>query len=318
MSRKSLLAFAICLAVCLALASAAMAVTWNVPEDFATIQAAIDSDDVAVSDKILVGAGSHAGATVTKAVEIKGEEGATINSGPFPWAGPTLMAGFLFPGNLVGSGATISHLTFETVEFPVFSRGADDVTVEHCTMRDPIQGVSNWFGDSWQISHNQIIDLKTACGGGIGIIIADWLATPDVKDNVVSHNKITGTLHVAPDDCGGYNGTGIVLYADFRWGAPGALAIKNNRVVKNKVSLTSDTPNVVDVAAIELTDTRNNPGVAQVVHDNAIGFNDLRGTVLQIALTPSVLDNPVNNISRNLGDNRGHGLHPSLFRPGGN
>jgi len=47
-----------------------------------------------------------------------------------------------------------------------------------------------------------------------------------------------------------------------------------------------------------------------------IGFNDFRGTALQITLTPEELDNH-NDISRNLGDNRGHGLHPSLFSPDG-
>jgi len=53
------------------------------------------------------------------------------------------------------------------------------------------------------------------------------------------------------------------------------------------------------------------------VEGNKIGFNDLRGTALQIALTPDGLDED-NKISRNLGDNRGHGLHPSAFGPGGN
>ncbi len=52
--------------------------------------------------------------------------------------------------------------------------------------------------------------------------------------------------------------------------------------------------------------------------NNAIGFNDLRGTVSQIALSPTGLDNPVSDISRNLGNNCGQGLHPSVFGPGGN
>jgi len=292
--------------------------TWHVPGDFTTIQEAIDSPSVLAGDKIIVGPGNHAGATVTKAVEIKGEDSAVINSGPLPWTTRTFMAGFLFPGSNVGSGATISHLQFETVEFPVFSRGANNVTVEHCTLLNPIQGISNWVGSRWQISHNEIIDLRTAGGGGIGILIADWTAIPEgVNDNLVSHNKITGTLHVYPGDGGGYNGSGIVLYADFRWNAPGAEEIADNRVVKNKISLTSDNPGLVDVVAIELTDSRDDPSYSCVIFDNAIGFNDLRGTELQIVLTPEKLGD-CNDISRNLGDNRGHGLHPSVFGPGGN
>lgn len=131
---------------------------------------------------------------------------------------------------------------------------------------------------------------------------------------MVSHNKITGTLHVLTNDCGGYNGSGIVLYADFRWGMPGAETIAFNDVVKNNISLTSDNPGVVDVVAIELTDSRNDVNADPVIFDNAIGFNDLRGTTIQIALTPENLDE-FNDISRNLGDNRGHGLHPSVFGP---
>ena len=120
-------------------------------------------------------------------------------------------------------------------------------------------------------------------------------------------------LYVAADDGGGYNGSGIVLYADFRWGMAGATAIKNNYVTNNQVSLVSDTPTVVDVAAFELTDTRETYPFP-VLFDNAIGFNDFRGTALQIALTPEELAD-YNEISRNLGDNRGHGLHPSVFKP---
>lgn len=62
-----------------------------------------------------------------------------------------------------------------------------------------------------------------------------------MADNVVSHNRISGTVHVSAGDCGGYSATGIVIYADFRWGAPGALHIAHNRVVKNHVALTRAT-----------------------------------------------------------------------------
>jgi hypothetical protein len=80
------------------------------------------------------------------------------------------------------------------------------------------------------------------------------------------------------------------------------------------VALTSDTPSVVDVVAIEMTDTRDDETLDPVIFDNAIGFNDLRGTVLQLALTPESLDQ-TNDISRNQGENRGGGSHPSAFDP---
>lgn len=286
------------------------ATEWQVPGDFATIQAAIDSGSVSNGDTIRVGAGNHAGALVTKAVTIKGEDGATISSGPVHGSG--MIQGFRIMAG--GGGATISHLRFE-VDLAIMNGAAvNNVTVEHCTFINTVQGISNWRGSGWTISHNTITDLRTRCGGGIAILIGDFYATAaGVNNNVVSHNKISGTLHVAPGDCGGYNGTGIVLYADFRWGSPGAKEIANNYIVRNNIALASDNPSVVDVAAVELTDTRDNSQYC-VIHDNAIGFNDFRGTALQIALTPTSLAN-CNEISRNLGNNRGHGLHPSTFKP---
>jgi hypothetical protein len=206
--------------------STLFAATWNVPGDFPTIQAAIESDLVIEGDRILVEPGQHAGATVTKAVEIKGEDGAVINSGPLltsymPCGTIVLNIGFFFEGDGAGSGATISHFRFVDVAFPVFSRGANAVTVSQCTMVDPIQGVSNWSGTEWEISHNVITDMRSANGGGIGILVADGSGGV-VSENIVSHNKISGTLHVAECDGGGYAGSGIVLYADWRYGRLGA------------------------------------------------------------------------------------------------
>ncbi len=301
----------ICAAAVVILAgSSTQAAMWNVPGDFATIQSAHDSTLVNNGDTIIVSAGNHAGAFVSKSVEIKGEDGAVINDGPLHPAGLTM--GFRL---LAGSdGATINHLSF-TVDLAIMNGGAvDSVTVENCTFTNAIQAVSNWSGSGWLISHNIITDLRTRNGGGIGILVADYSGGV-VENNVVSHNKITGTLHVDPSDGGGYAGSGIVIYADFRWGRAGAERISANNVVKNKVSIVSDTPEVVDIVAFELTDTRVTPDLT-IILDNTIGFNDFRGTETQIALTPENLDT-VNDISRNLGENRGHGAHPSLFSPGG-
>ncbi|UCG46758.1 MAG: right-handed parallel beta-helix repeat-containing protein [Phycisphaerales bacterium] len=301
------------------------AATWNVPGDFATIQVALDSPEVIPGDTIMVGPGQHAGATITKAVEIRGEGGATIVDGPllapYPYA-----CGFFFPGQGAGSGATISHLKFETVEFPVMSRGADNVTVSQCSLVDSLQGISNWGGSGWEISHNEITDLRCNNGGGIAVLVGARFGEM-IVDNVVSHNKISGTLHVPPPydeggtEKGGYEGSGIVLYADFRYGWPGAAEISCNRVVKNKVSLVSDNASLVDVCAFELSEVylpAQHPGESSIVTtENTVGFNDFRGTLNQIVLSPEILAD-YNSISRNLGKNRGQGLPPSVFGPGGN
>lgn len=292
-------------------AVAAKTPTWTVPGDFATIQAAIDNAAVQNGDQIVVGPGTFDGALVTKGVHIVGRGQTLINGGPVHGSG--LIQGFRF---LTGSdGASLSHLVFNVDLAIMNGEAVDGVTVDHNTFNNTIQAISNWRGNNWLIDHNDIVDLRTRCGGGIGILIGDY-AGGTVEDNVVSHNRIMGTIHVSAGDCGGYNGSGIVLYADFRWGGFGSTAITNNRVVHNDITINSDTPAVVDAVAFELTDTRDDGSLTPVTFDNAIGFNDFRGSSIQMALTPSNLDT-VNDISRNLGTNRGHGLHPSVFGPGG-
>ena len=303
------LLFAVTLATLLAPGAAlsARAADWRVPGDFATIQDAINSPALAAGDVILVGPGSHPGALVTKAVTIRGEGRAVINTGPLHSSGKT--QGFRL---LEGSdGTSISHLTFRVDLGVINGASVNDVTVEQNRFSNAYQAVTNWGGSRWDISHNTIVDLNSDCGGGIGVLIGDYAANPaGVLDNLVAHNRVYGTLHVPEDDCGGYSGAGLLIYADFRWEGPGAVAIAYNRVIQNTVSMVSDTPLVVDVNAFEMTDTRH---VAGVIYENAIGFNDFRGTTNQIWLSPAGLAG-VNALSRNLGTNRGKGLHPSVFR----
>lgn len=294
----------------LVIAAGVQAATWKVPKDFATIQEAVDDASVEDGDTIRVSSGRWAGALMTKAVIIKGKGRTIIDDGPAHPSG--LSQGFRF---LAGSdGAVLDRLIFETDLSIMNGDGVDDVIVTQCTFLNSIQAVSNWRGSGWDVTHNKIVDLRTRCGGGIGVLVADFSGGL-VEDNVIEHNTISGTLHVDPNDCGGYSGSGIVIFADYRFGRIGADAITNNWTVHNKVAMTSDTPSVVDIVAFELTDTRNDANEGcNVVFDNSIGFNDWRRTSNQMSLTPANLDG-CNNISRNLGNNRGHGLHPSVFQP---
>ena len=293
-------------------ASPASAAEWRVPADFPTIQSAIDSPVVAAGDRVLVGPGTFAGAVINKPLHIQGIGGAAIITGPLHPAG--LVQGLRLAAG--ADGTTISHLHF-AVDLAIFTATGDrvsGVTVTQNTIENPVQGITNWLGSGWEITHNRILDLRSRCGGGIGILIGEWRGGV-VADNLVSHNQISGTLHVSPTDCGGYAGTGIVVYADFRFGRSGASHIDYNRIIRNTVSLESDTPSLVDVVAIELSEANDPNPLQHVIHDNAVGFNDLRRTAAQLAFTPAALDNPVNDISRNLGENRGHGLHPAAFHP---
>lgn len=326
---KNLITICLVSAIVFAASNTAMAVTWNMPGDFMTIQEAIDSPDVLEGHTILVGPGSHAGATVTKAVEIKGEDGAVINSGPMYYSYTT---GFYFRDG-VGNGATISHLSFETMDLPIYSRDTDDVTVDHCMFTSPMQGITNWNGNSWSISHNVINGLRTKNGGGIGIFVGTRAPEGSTaNNNLIAHNKITGQVVVPqaeintynnldPYPANGYTVAGIDLYSDRRSGKP-AGTISGNRILKNKVAISSNNPRNHPADGIGLTDfgLDKEVPVADLL-DNKVGFNDVRGVTGEsstpISLWPdsvAVADN--NKISRNLGDdanNRGHGLHPKVL-----
>lgn len=259
-------------------------------------------------DTIRLCAGEYSGVLLNKSLHFKGQGLASITGGPAHPAG--LSQGFRLAAG--ASGSSFSHLTFEVDLAIINGDAVDNITVEHNTFNNAIQAVSNWRGAGWAISYNKIIDLRTRCGGGIGILIGDYANMDKTTGNVVSHNDILGEIHVSAGDCGGYDGSGIVLYSDHRFGRIGG-SIFGNNITKNKIDLQSDTPELVDVVAFELTDTRDSLTLSDVF-DNAIGFNDFRDTVLQLAFTPENLD-VINTISRNLGDNRGHGVHPSAFHP---
>jgi hypothetical protein len=302
MAPKHRITLAVAVAMAVVSAAAAPAADWRVPGHFRTIQAAIDSDRVKPGDVVVVRAGRHPGAIVTKAVEIRGDGHAVIDDGPRPWpAVPEWEVGLLFPGKGAGSGASVVGLRFEHVDMPVYSRGANDVTVARCQLVRPLQGITNWggngWGHGWDVTHNTIQGLRSACAGGIGILLGDW-AGGRATGSLVAHNVVRGLLHPATDDCGGYDGTGIVLYADFRDGRAGATAIAWNRVVKNRVHLASAAPDVVGVVGVELTDTRDDSALAPVLRRNEVVWNDLRGMALPIALTPDELA-AANRIARN-------------------
>ena len=287
---------------------------WNVPEDYDTIQEAIDDAAVLDGDTILVLSGTHAGALVTKAVEILGEDGAVINSGPLPWTTRSFMAGFLFPGSGAGNGTTISNLAFETVEFPVFSRGADNVTVENCTMNSPIQGITNWEGSGWSIRSNAVNGLQTSNGGGIGILVG-CCQGGEASNNMIYDNRIKGEILVPEGDGGGYSAPGIVLTSDRRWGAPGG-SLSDNMITTNKIELFNKYDSIPAVG-IELTDMGlyEEPPVPDLT-SNTVTRNDVRSVKgRQIALNPGTVSQ-YNTIDRNIGASSSSGVYcASVFGP---
>jgi hypothetical protein len=291
-------------AAVLLLAGSAGAAEWHVPADFATIQDAIDSSSVKDGDAIVVEPGAYAGATVTKAVTIRASAGASIVDGPVVSAFGK--AGFFFPGGGQGSGATITGFSFVGIPLPVFSRGADDVTVNRNSLSWFLQGITNWgygsWGHRWEIADNTMYNLTTSCGGGIGVLVGDYQGGT-LTGNSVVRNSIRGRLRVASGDCGGYNAPGITLYADFRGGAAGAVlqanvVSKNTVVLKGATPVLGGQPLLVTVSGIEISDTRDDGLLPAVITDNAVIYNDLRLMDVPFSSNPDELTS-ANTIENN-------------------
>jgi len=264
------------------------------------------------------------GAVVDKAVEIRGAGGAVIVDGPE--LAPNVKRGFM----VTTDGVTISYFTFE-VALPVYTYDEDkvnDVTVEHNVMINPVQGITNWGGSRWVIRYNVITGLWGVIGGGgIGILVGGALYDPvnPARDNLAAFNKITADFPEQFD----HSCAGICLYTKKG-------EITGNKVVHNDVLITgNDTYAIVMAFLPSKVATPLGIYPEEVLNDNKIGFNDLRGSDFGIGYileSPDTDNNtgylPVpaeeardlmekhNSISRNLGDNRAYdGIPACEFRP---
>lgn len=280
------------------------ATVWNVPEDFATIQDAVDSVLVVEGDVIIVAPGSHMGAIIDRPVTIVGSEGAMITLGVPYKAGSVLKTAFLLESG--ADGTEISHLLIPNNAsslyfFAVFSRGVDNISLHHLTISNSVQAISNYNGSNWSITHNKIFGTNPVNGGGIGIMINAWNGTQDVlpdsteaNNNTIAFNTTEGVADVLD-----FSGPGILLSSGHganQW--PGG-TLTGNKIYKNKCAHTG-TNGVgfeVDDVPYELT---SDPSIV----GNTVAFNDFRNSTYQLVWNG---DEEMNDISRNLGLHRGEG-----------
>jgi hypothetical protein len=328
----------------------AFARTLHVPQDYGTIQGAVNA--AKSGDKIQVGFGNWVGAIIDKKLEIKGGNGAVIIDGPqFEgiFSGLQLVKG--------SDGATISHLQFEKIDGAgIIGYGINDVTVTQCTFVECGQGLLTFNVKGWKINHNEMRDpqfiiasIQPYVRGGGGINLISRYNSDECTGNVIEHNKIWGEARCrgcSPTDIPG-NPYGITI---LRQPKPSQLPgrISQNFIIYNDVELVlgEDFPNSSAIPiGVQLADLQPSTPttIRPTVSGNTIAYNDLRGT--QVSIGTNVMLNQydilgMNFISRNLGgpvarlissspvtyeyiddypgvgDNRGQGVTPaSQFKP---
>jgi hypothetical protein len=273
--------------------------TLRVPQDYPTIQAAVDA--AIPGNTILVGSGTWCGAVVTKRLAIRGEGDATITgagcAAPFaPAPSPGGIAAFLLQksGASDPSGTTIEHFTFSDVYTGGNALAVDDVIVQHNAIQPRRVGVFSRNGSSWTVAYNTIDNrgadipnsgIVNVAGNGwtvvhnelvgpyIGITMTRGAVLPPrASNNTVSFNHIEGRV----------DGEGIGLA-----GQSGAIVTNNELFVPTSAQFLSD-PALCGGWGITLFATGSARQFLTSV-DSTITNNNARGTQVgvYVILDPS-------------------------------
>lgn len=279
---------------------AVYAAVLNVPEQYATIQAAVDA--ASDGDSINVADGLYAGAIVRKSLDIEGS-GAVIDGSL-----SNLPVGFLLRG-AGAAGSTVSHFTFKNVLFGVMVNGVSDVTISHNVMGDEmlaqgitvgtLQGVGS---KRTLISHNVINDFQLAEEGFGALGIATYLS----ENVMMKHNKII-TQDKARRTTDGYIYGFILLSSKGTMLSQNDVHMAHGQVLTNAVNIDAQCSGTV------------------------VSFNDFRATsydFIDKANDPNSGPSVNTTVQRNFSDgpeiaaaNRGEGqtaIRPSALLPHGN
>jgi hypothetical protein len=264
----------------------------DVPDDYPTIQAAIDA--AYPGDKIMVGPGDYAGAFINKSVELIGHGKKTrITSGApaFPNAGFYVQ---LDQGGPQDPGVSISNFTFECSMYPSMSgmlagiimrplnytngNKAYNVDINHNDFHEGFYGIYLLNAEQCEVSHNDFVNAETP--------IMLWAALTDSSNNLIAHNSIQSDVQGI--NIGAWRNAGIWLNA-----IAGGI-ITNNQVIHNKIIRTGGSSlnpaHALFLSALAGCDIAN----------NYIEYNDFRGSENAIGANPSDLLNQ-NVLSHNHG-----------------
>jgi hypothetical protein len=178
--------------------------TIHVPQDFPTIQAAVDTAHAL--DTIQVGPGRWCGARITKTLHLVGKEGATIMGCPPGVPGPVgIIARRGFHVDAAASGTSISHFVFDGNGVSDANRvplsygietaaGADDLVIDSNTFQGGAFGILAFGGNNDQVTHNKFngFTVLSSGEGGAAILV---LGGPDrATGNSIQYNQITSTV----------------------------------------------------------------------------------------------------------------------------
>ena len=203
--------------------------TFLVPDDFPTIQAAVDAASPAGGDVVMVGPGEYAGAVITNPVKIVGSGDDTrITSGTFLFGGDAFM---LLGDAFNVDGTEIGNLTieYEGLLWGVYGFMGDYVTISNVTVKNALFGIDNWNGNGWTIVHNTVDGLQAPVGA-TEVIAAGIRAIGTSSNNTIAHNYVyhEGVAATPVPAAEIWGGIGVVGFGD---------PIVNNNIHHNQVQV---------------------------------------------------------------------------------
>jgi hypothetical protein len=280
--------------------------TIHVPQEFPTIQAAIDA--AIPGDTILVAEGRWCGATVRKTVNLIGvDDDSTIIACPNNAGPANLKRGLVMQA--AASGSSVRHFAFDGAGYsdanttPIAiaigsSLNADNVTVEHNRFVGGLFGV-NINGTGWNVSDNvfegfTILNPPSCLGGAA---IASTTLGTALFTQTFKHNKIRSSVPAGSSSvCSWITEVDVPVAGIVVAGQDGTT------MSQNKISIGPNL-NGDSGAGIIVSDLLNGSSVGFPFTVNvAITGNDARGSAFGIIITTgntqgaAVRDNKGNNL----------------------
>jgi len=259
-----------------------------VPNQFSTIQAAVDA--ASPGDRILVAAGVYEGALIAKRVKIIGEGDQTvITHGPNNQGGNTnfwFQNGFGINAGADGTiirdlsidldaGLVSPPIGFELIQVGIFAISVDRVSVRGVKFIGLNTAVDFRFSNKWTVTQNTIEGLNaTLTRRAIGIRMVG-------SGSLVAFNTITHDG--SSDDNSAKRYRGIELLCFFC-----NIPVENNKLIQNDIAI--DVPEALEHSDIQLFDFAASLGGAVELFNNKIIQNDADPIVFQ---PPELIDHNV-------------------------
>jgi len=285
----------------------------RVPQQYATIQDAVDA--ASDGDQIVVGRGHFCGATITRRVDLKGKQGATIIGCDAPVTG-AYRIGFLLP-DARASGTTIRGFRFDgrgvsnanllPLGAGILARSAHDVTVLDNDFQGTFQAVTNTDGSHWSVLFNRIEHLTAltcdgGCAGGDAIVFQQRLVlNRRPPGNLAAFNDVQGDI---PDRLDEVSMTGVFV-----------LGQRGARVVANVFKIPDNPAAAGQGVGVLVTDHCCASVVVSTSIKTDVLFNDGRRSELVLRVDPDAQGGAGNLEGARIFGNRGKVDLPAQVSP---